>query len=80
MHSSFEAHPGGVESVAFSTDGKTMASAGWDHHVKLWVRDGGDRFQPKLLWNFAGFSDWRSLAGVQPRRRPFWPLEDSIGS
>jgi Tol biopolymer transport system component len=61
VHSSISAHAGGVESVAFAPDGKTLVSAGWDHHVKLWdlqLRRGSEP-----VWDFAGFSDGvRSVA------------------
>jgi len=58
----FKAHPGGVESVAFSPDGKALVSGGWDHHVKLWDIV-ADPSSPGLLWDFAGFSDGvRSVA------------------
>jgi serine/threonine protein kinase/Tol biopolymer transport system component len=62
LSTTFKAHPGGVESVAFSPDGKTLVSGGWDHHVKLWAMV-ADRSSPRLLWDFAGFSDGvRSVA------------------
>jgi hypothetical protein len=61
-HASFFAHHGGVESVGFALDGKTLASGGWDHHVKHWDLCGGS-FAAKVLWDFAGYSDGvRSVA------------------
>ena len=77
--SPFKAHPGGVESVAFSPDGKTLVSGGWDHHVKLWDL-AGDPNSPKLLWDFAGLQRRRSLGGLQPRRRSASPPGDSTRS
>ncbi|MBD2471991.1 caspase family protein [Nostoc sp. FACHB-145] len=35
-----EGHTGPVESVCFSNDGQTIASAAWDNTVKLWNYDG----------------------------------------
>ena len=61
-NASFKAHPGGVESVAFSPDGKTLASGGWDRHVKLWDIASNPE-SPRLIWDFTGFGDGvRSVA------------------
>jgi Tol biopolymer transport system component len=65
LHASFQAHPGGVESVAFSPDGKTLVSGGWDHHVKLWdLADGLN--PPRLRWDFAGFGDGARSVAFSP--------------
>ncbi len=54
------AHAGGVESVAFSSDGETLLTGGWDHHVKLWRLSENP---PTSVWDFGGFSDGvRSVA------------------
>ncbi len=42
-----QGHNGGVQAVAFSPDGQTMATAGRDNTIKLWQNDG----QPILTLN-----------------------------
>jgi WD40 repeat protein len=50
-----------VESVAFSSDGQTLASGGRDNAIKLWdVRTG------KLLRNFNGHEGWIQVVAFSP--------------
>jgi WD40 repeat protein/uncharacterized caspase-like protein len=46
----FEGHPGGTLSLAFSTDGNTLASLGQDGTVKVWDIESG-----RILQSIAGF-------------------------
>jgi WD40 repeat protein len=41
-----EGHQGAVMSVAFSPDGKTIASGSWDNTIRLWNLDGMPIGQP----------------------------------
>jgi hypothetical protein len=59
--------PFGIESVAFAPDGKTLASGGWDHHVRLWdVARGAASAKP--LWDFLAHSDGVRSVAFSPDR------------
>ena len=47
------AHPGGVQSVAFSPDGRLLASGGRDNTVRLWDPETG-----RLVATLPGHTDW----------------------
>ncbi|MBI4376807.1 MAG: WD40 repeat domain-containing protein [Elusimicrobia bacterium] len=62
-----EGHEGSVNAVAFSLDGETLASAGWDHNILLWRSKDRTR-RAKLeghlhwVWSLAFAPDGWSLA------------------
>jgi WD40 repeat protein len=56
----FEGHSNWVNSVSFSPDGKTIASASYDNTIKLWSLDG------KELKTFKGHSNWVNSVSFSP--------------
>ncbi|MDZ8090319.1 MAG: AAA-like domain-containing protein, partial [Nostoc sp. DedQUE12b] len=56
-----ERHSAGVNSVVFSPDGKTLASASADKTIKLWNRDTG-----KEITTLRGHSDWVNSVVFSP--------------
>jgi len=56
-----EGHTSAVNSVAFSPDGKTLASASWDNTIKLWNISTG-----KLISTFIGHTDAVSSVAFSP--------------
>src|SRR5882672_250362 len=54
-------HSSVVTSVAFSADGKTLASASWDDTVKLW-----DVWTSTELRTLQGHSDWIHSVAFSP--------------
>ncbi|WP_375413262.1 c-type cytochrome [uncultured Bradyrhizobium sp.] len=78
----FEGHTAPVAALALSPDGATLASASWDHTVRLWPLAGG---LPRVLeghtQNVNGIAfapDGRTLVSVSyDQSARIWPLADS---
>ena len=51
----FVGHPEGVNSVAFSADGKLLASGSWDKTVQLWEVKMGE--QKQVFTEYVGWAD-----------------------
>ena len=69
-----EGHTGGVRSVAFAPDGKTVASASDDHIVRVWSADKGN-----CLQTLEGHTDWvRSVAFSPDGKTVASALDDKI--
>ncbi|QHG16228.1 AAA-like domain-containing protein [Nostoc sp. ATCC 53789] len=56
-----EGHRAQVNSVVFSPDGKTLASASWDNTIKLWNRETG-----KEITTLTGYGNWANSVVFSP--------------
>jgi WD40 repeat protein len=59
-----EGHDSSVSAVAFSPDGKTLASGSYDHTVRLW-----DPATGQSLQTLEGHDDWVSAVTFSPDGR-----------
>jgi hypothetical protein len=77
----FEGHTAPIVSLAVSPDGARLASASWDHTVRIWsLGDGAQRVLEGHAQNVNGVAfmpDGRSLVSVgYDRELRIWPLVD----
>jgi WD40 repeat protein len=75
-------HVGVISAIAFSADGKSLATASWDHSVRLWnleERRCVRKFQGTLseVWSVTFAPDGKHIiSGAKDGTVTFWPLED----
>ncbi len=74
-------HTSAVSEVAFSPDGKTLASGSWDNSVKLWSVESGQQLaslegHTGWVWSVAFSSDGKTLAsGSADKTIKLWNVE-----
>ncbi|VFN01384.1 MAG: WD40 repeat [Candidatus Kentron sp. G] len=59
-----EGYENNVRTVAFSPDGRLLASGSWDHTVRLWRGKGGGRFAPRA--KLEGHENWVQSVAFSP--------------
>jgi WD40 repeat protein len=79
--STLNGHQGSVESVAFSPDGKTLATASFDNTIKLWNPTTGNIISTlnghqDRVWSVAFSPDGKTLAtGSWDKTIKLWSLD-----
>lgn len=74
-------HTGPVSEVAFSPDGRTLASGGWDNSIKLWSVKSGQQLKSLdghtgWVWSLAFSPDGKTLAsGSGDKTIKLWDVE-----
>ena len=76
-------HKGAVWGVAFSPDGKTIASTSWDNTIKLWSQDGKElktlTGHSKEVWGVAFSPDGKTIASASGDKTiKLWQLDGKL--
>ena len=80
---SLSSHQGAVWGIAFSPDGKTIASTSWDNTIKLWSRDGKElrtlTGHDKEVWSVAFSPDGKTIATASGDNTvKLWQLDGTL--